>query len=110
MENVGEFLRNKPPFSELFTKNLYTGCISRYVWCFSLSGFSPSTSSNNLESAWKKCGHDSITGDPNWQILTLNTPEGTLHPLGLLQKHLLSGFSSGVPNTFDGGTNLYMGI
>ena len=31
MENVGEFLRNKPPFSELFTKNLYTGCISRYV-------------------------------------------------------------------------------
>lgn len=41
----------------------------------------------------------------------LNTPEGVSQmPLGLLQKQALSGFSSGVPNTFEAGTNLYPGM
>jgi len=50
-------------------------------------------------------------GDPNWQVLMLNTPEGVSQmPSGLLQKHALSGFSSGVPKTLEGGTNLNPGM
>ena len=48
-----------------------------------------------------------MVGEPNWHALTLKTPEGVSQiPLGLLQKQALSGFSAGVPKTFEGGTNL----
>ena len=60
---------------------------------------------------WKKWGQDSNVGEPNWQALTLKTPEGVLQlPSGLLQNQALSGFSAGVPNTSEGGTNLKKGI
>ena len=41
------------------------GRISTWNWCLSCRGFSPSTSSSILGSAWKKCGQDNIKGVPN---------------------------------------------
>ena len=55
---------------------------------------------------WKKCGHDIITGDPNWQADMLKTPFGTAQPASDMQKHAFEGFSSGGLKMSSGGTNL----